>query len=187
MYELGDFRKGLKVLIEGVPYVVVDFQHVKPGKGNQFTRTKLRNLITGSNLERTFKSGEKFEVPDVETREMTFLYKEGTGYLFMDKANYEQMTIEEENLGDSRNYLIENLEAQVSFFNGRPISIEVPKSVVLTVAKCDPGLKGNTVSGGGKPATMETGLVVSVPLHINEGDRLKIDTRTGAYIERDNS
>lgn len=187
MYELTDFRKGLKILIEGVPYVITDFQHVKPGKGNQFTRTKMRNLITGSNLERTFKSGEKFEVPDMETREMTFLYKEGLSYLFMDKNNYEQVSIEEEDLGDANHYLIENLETQVSFFNGKAITVDVPKSVVLRVAKCDPGLKGNTVSGGGKPATMETGLVVSVPLHINEGDKLKIDTRTGAYIERDNS
>ncbi len=187
MYELGDFRKGLKVLIEGVPFVVVDFQHVKPGKGNQFTRTKLKNLITGSNLERTFKSGEKFEVPDMETKDMTFLYKEGSSYLFMDKTTYDQVSIEEEDLGDSKNYLIENLETTVSFFNGKAITVDVPKSVVLTVTKTDPGLKGNTVSGGGKPATMETGLVVSVPLHINQGDRLKIDTRTGEYIERSNS
>ncbi len=187
MHETGDFRKGLKILIEGVPYVITDFQHVKPGKGNQFTRTKMRNLLTGSNLERTFKSGEKFEIPNVENRDMTFLYKEGTGYLFMDKTSYDQVSIEGEDLGDATNYLIENLECNVAFFNGKAITCDVPKSVVLLVAKCDPGLKGNTVSGGGKPATMETGLVVQVPLHINEGDKLKIDTRTGAYIERSNS
>ncbi len=187
MYEVGDFRKGLKVLIEGVPFVVVDFQHVKPGKGNQFTRTKLRNLLTGSNLERTFKSGEKFEVPDMENREMSYLYKEGTGYLFMDKNNYEQVSIEEQDLGESKYYLTENMETTVSFFNGKAIAVDVPKSVVLTVTKTDPGLKGNSVSGGGKPATLETGLVVSVPLHINEGDKLRVDTRTGEYIERFNS
>jgi elongation factor P len=186
MYEVSDFRKGLKVLIEGVPYVVTDFQHVKPGKGNQFTRTKLRNLLTGSNLERTFKSGEKFEVPDVESKDMTHLYKDGTSFLFMDKNNFEQVSIESDDLGDASNYLTENMEVTVSFFNGKAISCDVPKSVVLKVIKCDPGLKGNTVSGGSKPATLETGLVVNVPLHINEGDKLRIDTREGAYIERSN-
>jgi elongation factor P len=186
MHETGDFKKGLKIMIEGVPYAITDFQHVKPGKGNQFTRTKLRNLLTGSNLEKTFKSGEKFEIPNVENHEMTFLYAEGASYLFMNKSTYDQVSIEREDLGNAANYLIENMECQVSFFNGKAITCEVPRSVVLTVTKCDPGLKGNTVSGGGKPATMETGLVVTVPLHINEGDKLRIDTGTGDYIERFN-
>lgn len=186
MYELTDFRKGLKILLEGQPYSVVDFQHVKPGKGNQFTRTKLKNLITGSNLERTFKSGEKFGVPDMVYREMTFLYKEGTAYAFMDKANYEQLSIEGEDCGDAVNYLTENLDTNVAFFNGKPIGIEVPKAVNLKVIETAPGLKGNTVSGGSKPATLETGAIIQVPLHINQGDVLRVDTRTGEYVERAN-
>jgi len=184
MVELSDFRKGTKVLIDGNPYVVVDFQHVKPGKGNQFTRTKLKNLLTGSNLERTFKSGEKFEIPDVANREMSFLYKEGTQYMFMDKASYDQIGIEGGDLGEATLYLTENLECTVLFFNGKAIGADVPRSVNLKITRTDPGLKGNSVSGGGKPATLETGHVVSVPLHLNEGDVIRVDTDTGKYIER---
>jgi elongation factor P len=186
MVQLTDFKKGLKILIDGQPYSVTDFQHVKPGKGNQFTRTKLKNLITGSNLERTFKSGEKFEAPDVIVRTMTFLYKDDSGYNFMDQASYEQIAMGPDEVGESINFLIENLECQVLFFNGRPIGVEVPKSVNLRVVKTDPGVRGNTVTGGSKPATLETGHVVTVPLHINEGDLLKVDTRTGDYVERVN-
>jgi len=184
MLDLSDFRKGLKVLIDDQPYVIVDFQHVKPGKGNQFTRTKLKNMLTGSNLERTFKSGEKFGVPDVANKEMTFLYKEGPAYHFMDKTSYEQVAINADDLGDAPLYLTENLEATVLFFNGRAIGAEVPKSVTLKIVETDPGLKGNTVSGGSKPAKLETGAVVQVPLHLNQGDAIRVDTRTGKYIER---
>lgn len=184
MYEVSDFRKNLKILIDGQPYEVVDFQHVKPGKGNQFTRTKLRNMITGSNLERTFKSGEKFEIPDTSNRTMTCLYKEGDGYAFMDQGNFEQMTIPAKELGDAPNYLLDNMEVTLLFFNGKPIGCDLPKAVNLKVVKTDPGLKGNTVSGGSKPATLETGYTVNVPLHINEGDVLRIDTRTGEYVSR---
>lgn len=186
MYETSDFKKGLKVLIEGQPYTVVDFQHVKPGKGNQFTRTKLKNLLNGSNLERTFKSGEKFEVPDIVYKEMSFLYKDDNGYNFMDQSNYEQMTLSEVVVGDGVNYLTENLNVQVCIFNDRAVGIDVPKSVNLKVASTEPGFKGNTVSGTTKPATLETGYVVQVPLHINEGDVLKINTTDGAYVERVN-
>lgn len=184
MYELSDFRKGLKLLLEGNPYEVVDFQHVKPGKGNQFTRTKLRNLITGSNLERTFKSGERFEVPDISNRNMQFLYKQDDGYTFMDQSNYEQVNVPAKDLGEAVNFLIDNMEAVLLFFNGKVIGCDIPNAVSLKVVKTDPGMKGNTVSGGSKPATLETGFVVTVPLHINEGDILRIDTRTGNYIER---
>ena len=184
MYELSDFRKGLKIMVEGSPYEVVDFQHVKPGKGNQFTRTKMRSLITGANLERTFKSGERFEVPDTEHKNMTCLYKEGDGYAFMDQTSFEQMNLPASELGDAPNYLIENMEVVLLFYNGKPIGCDLPKAVNLKVTRTDPGLKGNTVSGGSKPATLETGYVVSVPLHINEGDVLRIDTRTGQYVSR---
>jgi len=184
MYENADFKKGLKIMVEGSPYVIVDFQHVKPGKGNQFTRTKMRNLLTGQNLERTFKSGEKFEVPDVLNKEMSFLYKDESGYTFMDKESYEQVNMMENEVGDAKYYLTENMEVVVLFYNDRPVLVDVPKAVNLKVAQTDPGMKGDTVSGATKPATLETGLVVKVPLHINEGDLLRVDTFSGDYVER---
>ena len=184
MIQLSDFKRGTKVLVEGQPFVVVDFQHVKPGKGNQFTRTKLRNLLTGTNLERTFKSGEKFEIPDIMSRDVKFLYKDENGWNFMDQTSYEQFTMHDDDVGDSKNYLIENLDVSLLFYNGRAIGADCPNTVNLKVTKTDPGVRGNTVSGGSKPATLETGHVVQVPLHINEGDVLKVDTRTGDYVER---
>jgi elongation factor P len=186
MYDLSDFKKGLQILVEGEPYSVVDFQHVKPGKGNQFTRTKMRNLLTGSNLERTFKSGEKFGVPDIAYKEMNYLYKDESGFAFMDQTSYEQVSLSPELLGDSANYLIENLEVKVCFYNDRVVGINVPKSVNLKVTQTDPGFKGNTVNNTYKPATLETGFVVQVPLHIGEGDLLKVNTETGEYVERVN-
>lgn len=186
MYENADFKKGLKIMVEGSPYQILDFQHVKPGKGNQFTRTKLRNLLTGQNLERTFKSGERFEVPDVINKEMSFLYKDETGYTFMDKETYEQVNVMENEIGDAKWYLTENMVVVILFYNERPVSCDVPKAVNLKVAQTDPGLKGDTVSGTTKPATLETGLVVKVPLHINIGDVLRVDTFTGDYVERVN-
>lgn len=187
MYETGDFKKGLRILVDGQPYSVIDFQHVKPGKGNQFSRTKLRNLLTGQQLERTFKSGERFGIPDVMNREMNYLYKDDNGYTFMDKENYEQITMSESGIGDSKNFLIENLEVVVLFYNEKPVSVDVPKAVNLKVVQTDPGMRGDTVTGATKPATMETGLVVKVPLHINEGDVLRVDTTTGDYVSRVNS
>ncbi|MCC6277236.1 MAG: elongation factor P [Oligoflexia bacterium] len=186
VYEVSDFRKGLKVEIEGQPWVVVDFQHVKPGKGNAFTRTKLKNLMTGANLEVTFKSGEKFNIPDVVQKEMQFLYKDDNGFSFMDTTNYEQIHLSPENVGDAANYLIENLTVYILFFNGKAIGIDLPNSVVLKIMETDPGVRGNTVSGGSKPAKLETGAVVQVPLHLREGDMIKVDTRTHMYIERVN-
>jgi elongation factor P len=186
MHDLSDFKKGLKILIDGQPYSVVDFQHVKPGKGNQFTRTKLKNLLNGSNLERTFKSGEKFEIPDVAFKDMDFLYKDEAGFNFMDQSSYEQVSLDPGLVGESANYLTENLPVKVVFFNDRAVGIEVPKSVTLKVTKTDPGFKGNTVTNTYKPATLETGYVVQVPLHIGEGDFLKINTTDGNYVERVN-
>jgi elongation factor P len=186
MYQLSDFKKGLKVLFEGQPYTVTDFQHVKPGKGNQFTRCKMRNLISGQNREMTFKQGEKFEPADITTIDMQFLYKDDNGYNFMNQTNYEQITLNEEDVGEAKNYLIENLDCVIMTFNGKPIGVDVPNSVVLKVVKTDPNFKGNTVQGGSKPATLETGHIVHVPMHINEGDMLKVDSRSGDYIERVN-
>lgn len=187
MHDLSNFKKGLKVMVDGQPYKVVDFQHVKPGKGNQFTRTKLQNLLTGANLERTFKSGEKFEVPDVEYKEMNFLYKDDTGFNFMEMETFEQIAMNENEVGEAAQYLTENLKVNIMFYNERAVSIELPKTVNLKVVQTDPGIKGNTVQGGTKPATLETGLVVMVPLHIAEGDTLKVDTTEGSYNERVNS
>jgi elongation factor P len=184
MISTSDFKKGAKIILEGEPYSIVDFQHVKPGKGNQFTRTKLKHLISGSNLERTIRSGEKFEEPDVEYKEMGFLYKDDNGYNFMDQTSYEQMTLSEDLMGDASNYMTENLDVKVCILDGRAVGVELPKSVNLKVAQTDPGFKGNTVSNTTKPATLETGYVVQVPLHIEEGDVLKVSTATGEYSER---
>ena len=186
MYQLSDFKKGLKVLIDNQPFTVTDFQHVKPGKGNQFTRCKLRNLITGQNREFTFKQGEKFGVPDIQTTEMNFLYKDDSGFNFMNQTNFEQVTLSEEDVGDAKNYLIENTECVIMNFNGKPIGVDVPNSITLKVVKTDPNFKGNTVTGATKPAILETGYSVQVPMHISEGDMLKVDTRTGEYVERVN-
>lgn len=185
MYETADFKKGLKIMVDGAPYVIVDFQHVKPGKGNQFSRTKMRALLTGQNLERTFKSGEKFEVPNVENVEMTFLYKDDNGYNFMNQKNYEQMSMMEHEVGEAANYLIENLVVNILLYNEKAVLVDVPKAVNMKVAFTEPGIKGDRVTGATKQAKMETGLMVNVPLHINEGDLLRIDTTEGgAYVER---
>lgn len=186
MIQTSDFKKGLKLLIDNEPYVITDFQHVKPGKGNQFTRTKLKNMISGSNLERTIKSGEKFPAPDVEFKSVSFLYEDNSGFHFMDQVHFEQVALQKEDLGDKHLYLKENDEVTMLFFNERAIGIELPNTVQLIVKQTDPGFKGNTVTNTYKPATMETGCVVQVPLHINEGDLLKVDTEEGKYLERVN-
>ncbi len=186
MYETADFKKGLKLMVDGSPYVVVDFQHVKPGKGNQFSRTKLRNMLTGQNLERTFKSGEKFDVPNVENMEMTFLYKDENGFNFMNQTNFEQISMMEHEVGDAKNYLTENLVVVITIYNDKPVIVDVPNAVNIKVAQTDPGVKGDRVTGATKPAIMETGLKVNVPLHISEGDLLRIDTESGNYVERVN-
>ncbi len=184
MYDTSQFRKGLKVEVDGEPWIIVDFQHVKPGKGNQFTRTKLKNLITGYVIDRTYKSGEKVGIPDVEASICTFLSANGDTYHFMDPKTYDQHEVHEDSLRDVVSYLIEDLKISLLIYQGRPVNIEVPTFVNLEVTQSEPGVKGDTASGGTKPATMSTGLVVQVPFHINEGDVLKIDTRNGAYVER---
>ncbi|MES2965983.1 MAG: elongation factor P [Bdellovibrionota bacterium] len=147
MLQLGDFKKGLKVLYEGSPFTVVDFQHVKPGKGNQFTRAKLRNLITGQNREFTFKQGEKFEEADITTVDMQFLYKDDNGFNFMNQTNFEQISLNEDEVGEAKNFLIENLDCTIMTFNGKAIGVDVPNSVTLKVTKTDPNFAGNTVTG----------------------------------------
>ncbi len=184
MYSTADFKKGLKIEIDGTPFIIVDFLHVKPGKGGAFVRTKIKNLMTGKVLDQTFRSGEKLKRPDLAEREMQFLYREGDNFFMMDNETYEQLALTSEQLGDAVLYLIENLNLKVLFFNQQPVAAELPNFVELTVAQAEPGVKGDTASGGSKPATLESGAVIQVPLFINEGDRVKVDTRTGTYIER---
>lgn len=186
MYATNQFRKGLKVEIEGVPYEIIDFQHVSPGKGRAFTRTKLKNMLNQNILERTITSGDKLDQANTEQKDMQFLYKDAEGYHFMNQANYDQVALSEEQLGDSKDFLQENLAIKIMYFNERPIGVELPTFVVLKVVETDPAHKGDTVTGGTKPAKMETGAVVSVPFHIKEGDMLKVDTRTYSYVEKAN-
>jgi len=169
--------------MDGDPFVVVDFQFVKPGKGTAFTRTKIRNMISGAVLDRTYKSGEKLKPADTEDRQMQFLYNDGE-FHFMDNNNYEQVSLESSAVGDAVNYLTENMLIEVGFFKGRSIGLSLPNFVVLEVTETAPGEKGNTVTGASKPAVMSTGYSVNVPLFVNEGDQLRIDTRTGEYVER---
>ncbi|KXS56338.1 MAG: elongation factor P [Candidatus Adiutrix intracellularis] len=185
MYLTSDFRRGLKVQFKGEPYIIVEFQHVKPGKGGAFVRTKIKNLLTGRVLEETFRSGEKLNRPDLEEKNVQYLYSDAKdGYVFMDETTYEQLHLTESQVGDSRFYLLENMNLTINLYKGQPIGLDFPTTVNLEVTKSDPGLKGDTATGAIKPATLSTGLIVQVPLFINEGDILKIDTRSGEYIER---
>ena len=184
MYSTSDFRKGLKIEFKGDPYLIVEFLHVKPGKGGAFVRTKLKNMITGRVLDETFRSGEKVGRPDLEEKNVQYLYLDPQGYCFMDNQTYEQIFISEEQVGDAKNFMKENTDVNLLFFKGQPIGLDLPVTVNLTVVQSDPGIKGDTATGATKPATLETGLVVHVPLFINEGDLLKIDTRSSEYLER---
>lgn len=184
MYSTTDFRKGLKIEYNGKPFVIVDFQHVNPGKGAAFVRTRLKNLETAQVLEVTFKSGEKVNVPDLESKEMQYLYNDGTQFTFMDMTTYDQIALTEDDLGDAKNYVVENSMVKVTFFQGKPVSVEVDNFVELKVVETQPNIKGDTSGGGGKPATLETGLTITVPFHINEGDILKVDTRSAEYVEK---
>jgi len=184
VYETSDIRKGLRIEIDGVPFQVIEFQFVKPGKGTAFTRTKIKNMISGSVLDRTYKTGEKLKPADTQEREMQYLYSDGNSFNFMDSENYEQISLPADIVGDAANYLIEEMSVVVGFFNGNPIGIILPNFVTLKVMETAPGEKGNTVTGATKPATLSTGYIVHVPLFIKEGEHLKIDTRTGDYIER---
>jgi len=179
-----EFRNGLKIEIDGEPYVIVEFQHVKHGKGGAFVRTKFKSLKSGNVTDKTFRAGEKVDVPDLEEKTMQYLYGADKDRVFMDTSSYEQVSLNEKQLGDSINYLKENMEIKVLYHKGMPINIEVPMFVELAIARTDPGVRGDTASGGSKPATLETGAVVKVPLYMNEGDVVKIDTRTGTFIER---
>ena len=163
---------------------VVEFQHVKPGKGAAFVRAKMRNMCTGAVVERTFNAGERLPKAHIDRRAMQYLYESDGNYVFMDNETYEQSELTKEQLGNAINFLKENMDAKIMIYNGRVIGVDLPNTVELTVVKTDPGIRGDTATGGSKPATMDTGYVVKVPLFINEGDVLNIDTRTGEYISR---
>ncbi len=184
MISTNDFKTGVSVEIDGDAYIVVDFQHVKPGKGSAFVRAKLRNTRTGAVIERTFNAGEKLPKAHLDRREMQYLYHDGTYYVFMDNENYEQSLLSEEQIADSKNFLKENMNLSILFFKGEIIGVDLPGQVELEVIDTEPGIKGDTASGGNKPATLETGAVVRVPFFINTGDRIKVNTKTGEYIER---
>ncbi len=178
-----EFRKGLRIVFDGEPYTIVDFQHVKPGKGGAFVRTKLKHMRQGRVIDNTFRSGEKVELVDFEDKHMQFLYKDDR-FHFMDMETYDQVSLSEDEIGDAALYLKDNTEVEVLYIDGSPVSLELPNFIELAVARTDPGVRGDTAQGGTKPATLETGAVVQVPLFLNEGDIVKVDTRTGEYLGR---
>lgn len=184
MISTTDFRNNMKIEYEGELYVIVEFQLVNPGNLRSFVRTKLKSIKTGQLIERTFRTGEKFETPDVEEKQMQFLYKSGNEYHFMDTETYEQIFMTEEQLGDNKKFLQENLVISVMFHNNMPVGITLPIFVEMKIIKTEPGYRGDTATGSSKPATIEMGAMVQVPLFVSEGDTIKIDTRTGEYVER---
>ncbi len=186
MYATNQFRKGLKVEIDNIPYEIIDFQHVSPGKGRAFTRTKLKNLINQNVIERTITSGDKLDRADIEEKEMQFLYRDAAGYHFMNQANYEQVALSSDQLGQSKDLIQENLVIKVMYFNNRPMGISLPTFVILKIVQTDPAFRGDTVTGGTKPAQVETGATIHVPFHLKEGDLIKIDTRDYTYVEKAN-
>ena len=184
MISTNQFRNGAAIRVDGKRFTILYFQHVKPGKGGAFIRTRLRNLDTGAVIEKTFRAGEKVESVRTESRPMTFLYSDGDLYYFMDSETYEQIAIPSEVLAETINYLVPNAEMEVLLADGEVVSVEPPVHVELEVAQTDPGLKGDTATGGSKPATLETGLVVQVPLFVTVGDKVRVDTRTKEYLTR---
>lgn len=185
MLATSDFKKGKKIEIDGAPCEILECSHYKPGKGGAFMRTKYRNLITGAVVEQNFRSGIKFPRPDLEVREMQYLYNEGDGYAFMDMTTFEQISIPTNIVGAKGGFLKEAQAYKVMLFEGRPLDLEIPGSVILEVTVTDPGVKGDTVTGASKPATLETGLVVNVPLFVEIGTKIKINTETGEYLGRE--
>ena len=184
MIMAGDFRKGMTVEIDGQVWSIADFQHVKPGKGAAFVRTRLKNVMTGAVLERTFSPTDKYPNAHIETREMQYLYNDGQLYYFMDVETYEQIPLNHDQVEDAIDFIVENENVKVRFFKGAPFSVEAPNFVELTVTHTEPGVRGDTATGTTKPAELETGYKINVPLFVNAGDRIRVDTRTGEYMER---
>ena len=184
MISVNDFRTGLTVLVDGQLYRVMDFQHVKPGKGAAFVRSKLRNLRNGNVQEKTFRAGEKVEKAQIDNRPMQYLYANGDQHVFMDTETYDQIELPEANLQEELKYLLENMTVHIMMYQGETLGVELPNTVVLEVTETEPGIKGDTATGGSKPATMQTGLVVNVPFFVNQGDKLIINTTEGSYVSR---
>ena len=184
MIGTGELRKGVTIELDGVLYNILDYQHIKMGRGSAQVRLRLRDVRGGHTIERTFQAGEKFARARLERHPMQFLYSDGEFLHFMNTETYEQMQLTRDQVGDAADYLVENGSCDVLTYQDEPIGVELPTAVVLTVTRTDPGFKGDTATGGTKPATLETGRVVNVPLFVNEGDKIKVDTRTGAYLER---
>lgn len=184
MISAGDFRKGITVEMDGSVYVIVDFQHVKPGKGAAFVRTRLKNVITGGVIEKTFNPTEKLENAHIETKEMQYLYNDGDLYYFMDTETFEQIPLNHSQVEDAIMYVKENSNVTIKFYKGEAFSVDPPNFVELEVTETEPGFKGDTATGGSKPATLETGAQIQVPLFVNIGDVIRVDTRTNEYMER---
>jgi len=184
MYECGDLRKGLKIEIEGEPYIITQFDFVKPGKGQALYKCRLKNMVTGAQFDRTFRSGEKFNEANLEELEMEYLYSDSNGYCFMNTTTYEQEFLSDDQVGEAKNLLKENTVCQVLFFDRTPIALSLPYFIDLQIKNAEPWAKGDTASGSTKPVTLETGHVVQVPPFVEEGEWVRIDTRTGEYVER---
>ena len=184
MYESGDLRKGLKIEIDGDPYIIVQFEFVKPGKGQALYKCKLKNMLTGAQFDRTFRSGDKFNEANLEEQEMEYLYSDGENYCFMNTSTYDQEFISQDQVGDARNFLKENTVCNVLIFDEKPIGISLPNFIELKIVQADPWIKGDTASGDSKPAVLETGYTLQVPPFVEEGEIVRVDTRTGAYVER---
>jgi elongation factor P len=182
-----DLKNGMTLDLDGQLWNVVEFQHVKPGKGPAFVRTKLKHVLSGKVVEKTFNAGLKVDIAVVEKRDMQFLYKDGEDFVFMDSSTYDQITVSAATVGDSANFMLENIEANVAIHEGIPLYVELPASVELTITYTEPGLQGDRSSGGTKPATVETGVEIQVPLFITQGERVRVDTRDGSYLGRANA
>jgi elongation factor P len=181
-----DLKNGMTLDLDGVLWNVVEFQHVKPGKGGAFVRTKLKNVMTGQVVDRTFNAGTKVDTATVDKSEMQYLYQDGADYVFMDTSTYDQIHVPAESVGDAKNYLLENMNATVARHESTVLSVELPASVELTITYTEPGVQGDRSTGGSKPATLETGATVQVPLFITQGEKIKVDTRDGRYLGRAN-
>ncbi|HEY3235288.1 MAG TPA: elongation factor P [Polyangiaceae bacterium] len=182
--DTSDIRKGLKIMMDGQPYVVVDFQFVKPGKGQAFTRTKLKNMLSGGNVEKNIRSGEKLEPADVEDRTLQYIYPDGDSYVFMNSHTGEQITVHKEGVGSEADLLIDGIDVVITVYKGNPVSVTLPPHVVVQIAETEPGAKGDTATNVTKPAKVSSGAIIQVPLFVNEGDWIRVDTRTRSYLER---
>ncbi|MDE0545544.1 elongation factor P [Microbacterium sp. C7(2022)] len=186
MASTADIKNGVVLSIDGQLWSVVEFQHVKPGKGGAFVRTKLKNVVSGKVVDRTYNAGAKIDIENVDRRDFTYLYNDGEGYVFMDVADYDQLTVGAATVGDAANFLLENQQVQIALNNGNPLYVEMPASVVLEITYTEPGLQGDRSSAGTKAATLETGFEIQVPLFVEQGTKVKVDTRTGDYLGRVN-